>query len=251
MSKELRIKISLYLGVSFILLLLAISYLQPEPSSFQYMIYRTVLAIAGAGTVAVFPGFIEVRFGKWLKATGVLGFLVVLYFYNPAQLAARNDADKKYPPITAEALKNLSYKIDDEIITINDGKREFNPDSDKGMHEKAIFVYLTDYAFGDLDGDGNIDAIAVLQVTDGGSGIYYYLSPVFNDHGSPKIVGSAYVLGDRLDFRNISIQNCKIDIQLMMHRPEDGLCCPTLFRSLEFAIKDQGLQCKTEPCSEI
>lgn len=155
-----------------------------------------------------------------------------------------------WPPITLEMLKDLTYQIDGEYITLQNGKREFNPDSGRGIHGKAIFAHFVDHAFGDLDGDGSSDAIAVLQVTDGGSGIYYYLSTVYNDHGSPKVVGPAFVLGDRLEFRSVSIREGKVTAQLMMHKPEDGLCCPSLFRTLEFVIKDRALLCTTAPCSE-
>ena len=44
----------------------------------------------------------------------------------------------------------------------------------------GIAAHLADHAFGDLDGDGTTDAIAILQVTDGGAGIYYHLTTIFN-----------------------------------------------------------------------
>jgi hypothetical protein len=156
-----------------------------------------------------------------------------------------------YPPLSMDALKNLTYKIDDDSITLQEGMREFIPDAEQGMHEKTIAVYLTDHAFGDLDGDGSIDAIAVLQKSDGGSGIYYYLAPVFNDKGTGKQYGKVYVLGDRLQFRSVSIHDGKVTVELMMHGPNDGLCCPTQFRTLEFILKNRALQCTTEPCSEV
>lgn len=74
-----------------------------------------------------------------------------------------------WPPIALEMLKNSTYQINGEYITLQNGKREFNPDSGRGIHDKAIFVHFVDHAFGDLDGDRNADAIAVLQVSNGGS----------------------------------------------------------------------------------
>ncbi|WP_421183360.1 hypothetical protein [Aeromonas dhakensis] len=84
MSKKLQTILSFCFGVFFVVVLLVISFVQPNPSSFQYTIFRTILALAGAGAVAVFPGFIEVKFGNWLRAGGALAVFVVLYFYNPA-----------------------------------------------------------------------------------------------------------------------------------------------------------------------
>lgn len=83
MNKKLQTILAYVFGVCFVVVLLVISFVQPEPSGFQYTVFRTVLALAGAGTVAVFPGFIEVRFGSWLRAGGALAVFAVLYFFNP------------------------------------------------------------------------------------------------------------------------------------------------------------------------
>jgi hypothetical protein len=155
-----------------------------------------------------------------------------------------------WPPLTVESIKNLTYKIEGDDITLQNGKREFNPDYSSGIQDEAVFAYLTEYAFGDLDGDGNSDAIAILEVTYGGSGIFYYLVPVFNNNGSPAVYGSAYELGDRLVFRTILIRDGKLTMQLMMHKPEDSMCCPSLFRTLEFSFKNRTLQCNAESCSD-
>jgi hypothetical protein len=88
MSKKAQMIISISFGVSFIILLIVLSIRFPEPTKFQYQVFRTVLALAGAGAAAAFDGFIEVKFGKWLRAGGALAVFAVLYFVNPAQLAA-------------------------------------------------------------------------------------------------------------------------------------------------------------------
>lgn len=171
----------------------------------------------------------------------------------PASSPASADTIRRYPAVTLEELKNLTYQIDDDRITLNDGKREFNPDADlsSGPNEKAIFVSLVDYAFGDLNGDGNEGAAAVLEVSGGGSGIFYYLAPVFNEMGTPTITGPAYFIGDRLVFRGVVVSPKEVDVELMMHAPDDPLCCPTAFRHLKFSIVNKSLQCKSTPCSEV
>ena len=68
------------------------------------------------------------------------------------RLPIATSSSQKFPPITIESLKNLTYQIDGDRITLNDGKRKFNPDTSPGtgLHEKAIAVFLTEHAFGDL-----------------------------------------------------------------------------------------------------
>jgi hypothetical protein len=83
MSKTLQTWLSFIFGVIFLSLLLLIAFLRPEPSSFQYNIFRTVMALAGGAAAAVIPGFIELKFGNWLRAGGGLAVFLVLYFYVP------------------------------------------------------------------------------------------------------------------------------------------------------------------------
>jgi hypothetical protein len=104
MSRKLQTILSFVFGVVFVLVMLVISFLRPEPSTFQYGVFRTVLALAGAGAVGVFPGFIEVKFGNWLRAGGALAVFAILYFFNPAQLTAPSPAPKvtlSQPPSSA------------------------------------------------------------------------------------------------------------------------------------------------------
>lgn len=95
MSKKIQIILSFVFGVVFVIVLLVIAFVQPEPSSFQYAVFRTVLAIAGAAVVAVIPGFIEVTIGKWLRAGGALAVFVLLYFWSPALLTSEPITSKE------------------------------------------------------------------------------------------------------------------------------------------------------------
>jgi hypothetical protein len=88
MSKKLQTILSFVFGVTFILLLLGTAYLTPNPSSYQYMVFRVVLALAGGGVVATFPGFIELKLGNWLRAGGALAVFAIIYFFSPAVLNA-------------------------------------------------------------------------------------------------------------------------------------------------------------------
>lgn len=86
MSKKLQTILAFAFGTVFVIVLIVIAFIEPNPSSFQYTIFRVVLALAGGGAVAVFPGFIEVKFGNWLRAGGALAVFTIVYFYNPASL---------------------------------------------------------------------------------------------------------------------------------------------------------------------
>lgn len=103
MSQKHRIYLSSACGFVLVIMMLVISLLRPEPSTFQYSLWRTVTAIAGAGLIAVVPGFIEVKFGRWLRAGGALGVFVILYFYNPALPTASQSPKVALPQAQSSA----------------------------------------------------------------------------------------------------------------------------------------------------
>lgn len=75
-------------GVSFIILMIVIAIFIPQPSNFQYLVFRIALALSAAGVAALIPGFINVAYRNYIRAGGALGVFVVVYFWNPATLVA-------------------------------------------------------------------------------------------------------------------------------------------------------------------
>lgn len=72
------------LGVFFLLLLFVIALYVPNPSAFQYLTFRTLLALGVAAFVAVLPGFLEVKFANQIRATGALAAFLTVLLLNPA-----------------------------------------------------------------------------------------------------------------------------------------------------------------------
>lgn len=64
---------------------------------FQYLIFRLVAALAAGGVVAVMPGFIELKFGQWLRAGGTLAVFAIVYFMNPAVQFANSGLASSVP----------------------------------------------------------------------------------------------------------------------------------------------------------
>jgi len=72
-------------GVLFVIVLLVLAIWFKEPTPFQYLVFRVVLALAAAGVAAMIPGFLEVRLGRGVRAGGALAVFVIVYFYDPAE----------------------------------------------------------------------------------------------------------------------------------------------------------------------
>lgn len=87
-------------------------------------------------------------------------------------------------------------------------------------------IYNEKIALGDLNLDGKDDAAVVLTTNYGGTGDFRELAIVINQNGTFKHVASAE-LGDRVVVNMISIQDSRIVLDMVVHGPVDGACCPT------------------------
>lgn len=83
-------------GIVFVIVLLTLAIFFPNPTAFQYTIFRTVLALAAAGVAAMIPGFISLSISKWIRAGGALAVFVVVYFYSPAAMVSSTSSHATY-----------------------------------------------------------------------------------------------------------------------------------------------------------
>jgi hypothetical protein len=125
--------------------------------------------------------------------------------------------------ITIEMLKNAEYQTQNSmtLVKLVDGKYEAGSGTDYlsvSMLEQA--------AFGDLNADGTQDAAIILVENYGGTGQFEYLVPVFNS-GASLSSSSGYFLGDRVAVNSMSIVDGRITLDMLVHAPNDGLCCPS------------------------
>src|SRR5262245_15907864 len=88
MTKKTQQRAAFGFGVVFIVATLALAIAFPNPTLFQFTVFRIVLALAAAGVAAMIPGFIELQVSEWIRAGGALAVFVLVYFYNPASLVA-------------------------------------------------------------------------------------------------------------------------------------------------------------------
>jgi len=73
-------------GVVFLTTLLVLAVWLPNPTSWQYQLFRVLLALAAAGVAAMIPGSMEVSLSNWLKAGGALAVFALVMYKSPAQL---------------------------------------------------------------------------------------------------------------------------------------------------------------------
>jgi hypothetical protein len=119
-------------------------------------------------------------------------------------------------------LANYTYDFgpeDKRTVTLKDGKGK---DADE-----SIFELLKVHAIGDLDGDKQPDAAAMLVESSGGSGHFYYLFVLLNRGGTLVQIPYPEWLGDRSVIQRITINKGVLAVRFITHKPEDPSCCPT------------------------
>ena len=162
------------------------------------------------------------------------------------------------PPAPAQApraapsfakLGNLSYPLsgtapDRVLLALVDGRYPSDaapdgaPDAatpeDERLVNEAELEAL--HAIGDLDGDGSPDAAVVLSWNGGGSGTFYELFAVLNEAAGLRPLDGLQ-LGDRIDLKQIAVQEGRIRIGFIGAGPDDAACCPSQRFDKAFAIE--------------
>lgn len=101
----------------------------PNPTAFQYTIFRSVLSLAAAGVAAMIPGFITISVSTWLRAGGALAVFAVVYFYNPAAMVTSAPSPSQINDIKGDQ---------NQVINHNTGRIEITNEkaSTKGKENK-------------------------------------------------------------------------------------------------------------------
>lgn len=95
-SLPTQVIVAFSFGIAFVIVLMVVAFVFPRPTSFQYNVFRIILSLAAAGVAAMIPGFINVELNKSsefiIRAGGALAVFVIVYFFNPANLALQNES---------------------------------------------------------------------------------------------------------------------------------------------------------------
>lgn len=130
-------------------------------------------------------------------------------------------------PLRPEQLRNLTYSgIYDTPVTLNDGVYEGEPFAPGGASRPRLMLVDDSFVSGDLDGDGNNEAIVLLAESSGGSGTVSYLAVVAHRSGQWRNI-ALQDIGDRVQVRTLRIADKSIVMDLVTAGPDDAACCPS------------------------
>ena len=131
------------------------------------------------------------------------------------------------PAPTIAELKGATYTgIDGQTtaVTLHDGRWAGKPAVAGGASGPLVELAGDLRVTGDLDGDGQPEAVAVLAFSTGGSGVRSYLVVVTRDAGKLRNTATT-LLGDRVQIRSVQINDRKIVVSAVRAGAGDPACC--------------------------
>lgn len=133
-------------------------------------------------------------------------------------------------------------------VTLVDGRWE-GESLAPGAASRSVVELVRDFQLaGDLDGDGDDEAVVGLSRSSGGSGTFLHLAVVDRRDGGLDNVATA-LLGNRVQVRAASIQGGSLVVDLVQAGQDDAMCCPGELVRKTFALRSGTLEEVRPPAS--
>jgi len=132
------------------------------------------------------------------------------------------------------------YEIEGQTFTPESGCAA-QPVAPPGAASALATEVFGDPVFGDLDGDGDEDAVLWLIHQPGGSGTFYYVAVAFRE-GSGFRGSRAALVGDRIEPGRLEIIDQRVAAHYLDRSPDQPMSAqPTIARSAQFTLTTSGL----------
>jgi hypothetical protein len=144
---------------------------------------------------------------------------------------------KPYDPGVVSGPMNTSYNIEGQEITLQNGHSEkaIVP----GSATKIRTSIIGDVVQGDLDGDGDKDAVLILVNDPGGSGTFYYVAVAENLNGRYRGTNGV-LLGDRITPKDLRIRNGLIIVRYAKRGPHEPMSTAPSVEAVSYLAFDGG-----------
>lgn len=182
------------------------------------------------------------RLGFGLVTAVLLPLLPACVQPGPATPASDSLNEQQQLAPDIEAIGDATFSgIYDHPITFSNGRWEGEPFVPGGASRPTAALAKDLYLSGDLDGDGQDEAIVILGENSGGSGSFSYIAVVGWRDGGIENVGTA-LIGDRVQIRDAGFDGQHIVLQVVQQGPKDAECCPSQKATRTWFMTPNGLQ---------
>lgn len=131
-------------------------------------------------------------------------------------------------PPTAEELGAATYsgfESTGQTVTLANGVWEGTPFVEGGASRPTVTLLRGSRVAGDVDGDDEDEAIVLLAENSGGSGTLLHVAVM--DRTGARVVNTATrVLGDRVQVRELAVEDGGLRIDVVRTGARDPACCP-------------------------
>jgi heat shock protein HslJ len=142
---------------------------------------------------------------------------------------------------TPEQLGNITYKgIFEHAITLKNGHWVGEPFVAGGSSRPAVGLIEDFILTGDLNGDGEDEAVVLLWETTGGSATYKYLAVTGMRDDKPYTLDTA-LIGEPVQVRAGRIVDNRIELDVVQQGPRDPACCPSQKATRYWELDASGL----------
>jgi heat shock protein HslJ len=143
---------------------------------------------------------------------------------------------------TLKEIKNASYSGIEGLkgsVKLVDGRWKGRPYK-KGSASRPVVSLVGDFRItGDLDGDGTDDAVVLLNYAPGGTGQLLHLAVMARKKGKIQNLATT-LIGDRVQIRDVRIEQKRIFVDVIQAGPKDAMCCPGEVTTREWTLEPGG-----------
>lgn len=156
--------------------------------------------------------------------------------------------DMRHADWSLAALKNATYsdlKAYPAAVTLVDGRWQGAPYVEGGASRPSVHFVGDLYRIGKITSNDADSAVVFLSESSGGSGTFLYLAVVEKKNGALVNTGTS-ALGDRVQIRDVRIENDTIVVDVLQAGPYDAACCPGELATRRWQMKtNQLVEAKT------
>jgi len=145
------------------------------------------------------------------------------------------------PGISPEQVRNSEYQLgfldQVRVVQLTDGRyQEGTPGN-----ENYLSVSATDFiARGDLNGDVENEAVAIVAENYGGSGTFVFLA-VYRYVSDEAAFLTSIFLDDRPMVNALTVEDGEIFVDAVVHNRDDPMCCPSLETTRHYLLNGINL----------
>ena len=155
------------------------------------------------------------------KCARIMVLLMVTIIFFACARSGENTTDPSDASISDPL--NTTYTIEDQALKLVDG--HFETRAAPGSATMIRAAVFDRPIYGDLDTDGDDDAVAVIVYESGGSGTFYYIAAAINHKGVFRGTGG-YLMGDRITVQKVEIRSQMVVVKYSDRRPQEPMSAP-------------------------